>query len=424
MKSQLRKILLAHLLFALFVPTAVLGNPSTADLNKLYVAKQYFDLRDALRSYADPRNVELLFYSGVVHNKFNRPDLSIKFLNSYLSQNESRQNTPKRIACYELLADNYRKSYQYRKAADVYKTLLTRFRTTVKASEIQDYENSAELWSALADVPPQTTTFKADSFVIQDKDDQLPLEINGQRIALFFDSGANLSVVTSSLAQRLGLQIKEASIDVVAVAGNKVKAKLAVAKEIRLGNISIRNSVFLVFSDADLFVSEANFQINGLIGFPVIESLNEITFVRGKGISVPAKASKGGEQNMVLDGLNPVVAGWYKGDRLSFSFDTGATTTILYPPFFKRYEADVKSTYETHTERVRGVGGHKEIEGYLGKDLVISISGKPGHFKQVAILTQPTNASSDYLYGNLGQDLIQQFEKTTMNFKAMSLVFN
>ncbi len=417
MKS-LRRITSGYFLIALLAPALVFGT-TDEDFKKLYLAHQYFDLRDALQNYSGPTTGELLFYQGAVHNKFNRPDLSIKFLNSYLRE---AKNGPMRIEAYELLADNCRKSYQYRRAAQVYRTLLTKF-GTLEAKTKSDYENSAKLWSALADVPRQTTTVSADSFVRQDKDGHLPLEINGHKLALAFDSGANLSVLTSSMATRLDLRIIDTSIDVIAVAGNSVKAKLAVAKQIKLSNVTIRNSVFLVFDDKDLYVSEANFQIDGLIGFPIIESLRQITFVRGRGISVPAKPPSAGEQNMALDGLTPLVAGWYKGDRLSFSFDTGATTSTFYPPFFKGYEAAIKSAYVEHTERVRGVGGHREIKGYLAKDLVISISAKPAHFKTLAILSEQTNESSRYLYGNLGQDLVQQFEKTTLNFKAMSLVF-
>lgn len=418
MKSKPQKILCALVLVVFLAPSFVFGT-TNHDLKKLDLARQYFDLRDALKNYAGPRSVDLLFYRGVVHNKFNRPGLSIKFLNAYLRQ---AKDTSMRIKAYELLADNYRRSYQYRKAAQVYKTLLTNFES-VEASDREDYENSARLWSALAAVPRQRTTFGAGSFIRQDKDGHLPLEINGHKVALAFDSGANLSVLTSSMAKKLGLQIIETSIDVVAIAGNKVKARLAVARRVRLGNATIRNSIFLVFDDKDLFVSEANFQIHGLIGFPIIESLRQITFVRGKGISVPAIPANGDEQNMALDGLNPLVAGWYKRDRLSFSFDTGATTSVLYPAFFRRYEAEIKSGYTAHSERVRGVGGHREIKGYLGKDLVISIAGKAANFKQVAILTEYTNDSSRHLYGNLGQDLIQQFDKTTLNFKAMSIAF-
>jgi hypothetical protein len=96
----------------------------------------------------------------------------------------------------------------------------------------------------------------------------------------------------------------------------------------------------------------------------------------------------------------------------------------LYPPFFKKYEADIKAKYAPHNERVRGVGGYREIAGYLAKDIVVTFSGKRARYVKVPILIEHTNESSHYFYGNLGQDLVGQFERMTLNFESMSIVFN
>lgn len=104
--------------------------------------------------------------------------------------------------------------------------------------------------------------------------------------------------------------------------------------------------------------------------------------------------------------------------------DTGATASLLYPPFFKKYEAEIKAEYATYAERVRGVGGYREIKGYLGKDIVLTFSGQPAHYAQIPILTEYTNENSRHFYGNLGQDLVMQFGRMSLNFEAMSIVFN
>ena len=413
-----------HISLALIILSAACAFAQPAPgLKQLYEQKRYFELRDALRDYSGPQSVDLLFYRGAVSNKFNRARQSNAYLDSYLKQAGGDSDDALLIECYKLLGDNYRKTYQYRRAAAAYQTLLTRFGRTLEASDRADYENERKLWRALARVPPQRTTFDGDSMVRQDKDGHFPFEINQRKVALAFDSGANLSVLTNSLARRLALKVIDAPIEVVAIAGNKVKAGLAVAPRMRIGNVTVRHAVFLVLADKDLYITEANFQIDGLIGFPVIESLRQVTFVRGSGIVVPATPGRGGEQNLCLDGLTPLIAGWFEGARLSFALDTGATRSTLYPPFFKKYEAEVRAKYGTRAEKIIGVGGHREIKGYLAKDIAITFSGRQARYAQIPILTEYTNEDSRHFYGNLGQDLLQQFASMTLNFEAMSLAF-
>jgi predicted aspartyl protease len=402
------------------------SSASAADYRKLrdlYSYRQYFELRDSLREYRGNQAAELLFYRGAVSNSFNRPQLSIAYLNDFLKRARGHDTSGLLIEAYEMLADNYRKTYQYRKAAETYETLLTMFGSDINAEKKQDYENEFKLWNALQDVPRQTARSYRDSVVNRDIEGHFPVAVNDRALAFAFDTGANLSVITNSLAHQLGLKLIDAGIEVGAVAGNKVNASLGVARKVEIGSVVLRNVVFLVFDDKDLYISEANFQINGLIGFPVIAALREVTFVRDGKLVIAAKPTEGGERNMCLDGFTPLIAGWFKGERLIFALDTGASRSSLYPPFYKKYEDEIEAKYDTHNERVRGVGGYREIKGYLAKDISITFSRKEARFTQISILTEQTSQNSHFFYGNLGQDLIKQFARMTINFEAMSIVF-
>jgi hypothetical protein len=191
----------------------------------------------------------------------------------------------------------------------------------------------------------------------------------------------------------------------------------------RIGNATVHNAVFLVFEDKDLFIQQANYQINAIVGFPVIEALKEISISRSGEVFIPARAGKRAEQNMGLDGLTPLIAGAYKGRRLIFTFDTGARTSSLYPPFFKGYEEEIKATGTSQPERITGAGGSKDVPAYRVNDLAMTFSGREARLASVKILTEETLDNSRYFYGNLGQDLIRQFEKMTLNFVSMSIIF-
>jgi hypothetical protein len=70
------------------------------------------------------------------------------------------------------------------------------------------------------------------------------------------------------------------------------------------------------------------------------------------------------------------------------------------------------------------VGGTKEISAFGLKNVEIIFSGKVGNFKSVDLLTEKTTEDSKYFYGNIGQDLIQQFNSYTINFNSFCITFN
>jgi hypothetical protein len=426
-RMKVRKIICACLALVAWSQVVTSGVAQTpARLKTLFDNKQYFELRDELESRELDQSASLLFYRGVVGNKFGQHRASINFLSRYL-KNKQPRDSDFLTTSYELLADNYVKLYQYEKAAQVYNVLLANSRNKLDAKKIADVENVAKLWGALHNVPPQSVSHPRASTIKTSKNalglTELPVEINGREHAFIFDTGANLSLASLSFAREADLKIVDTAILVGSITGDKVPSKLGIAPRLKIGNATIRNAVFLVFDDKDLFVAGAEYQIKAVLGFPVIQALKEITFHKSDLLSIPATPGKGGEKNLALDGLTPLLIGTFRGRRMTFRFDSGANTTDLYPPFFKAYEEEIKARYSPRSESVSGAGGSKRIAAYRVRDIEMTFSGRTARFPEVTLLTEPTVDGSRYFYGNLGHDLIGQFERTTINFRAMSVVF-
>lgn len=417
-------------LITLFLFVAWLQIPVFAQnesrLETLYRSKQFFDLRDELSKQSGSKSLEMLFYRGAVANKFNQSQQSISLLENYIK--EAKAGAANLRDAYELLADNYLKTYQYRKAAEFYKLLLDKFKDKLDAEKAKDVENSYKLWNALGDVHAQTVTFDGDTRLQATRDKaalmNVPVEINNQTINFVFDTGANISTITTSTAQKLGLKIIETGISVGSSTDKEVNSKLGIAPALKIGNVALRNVVFLVLDDKALFFPQINYQINGIVGFPVIEAFREVTITKKDEVLIPARASKQKfEQNMALDELLPLIAANYNNQRMTFAFDTGAQTSSFYPPFYRSNEAEIKKIAKQQKVKMGGAGGFKEVSAYILENPVLSVSGKSVQLKKIEVLTEPINDHSRYFYGNLGQDLIKQFEKMTLNFESMSIIF-
>jgi hypothetical protein len=326
-----------------------------------------------------------------------------------------------------MLADNYVKTYQYRKAADAFKAIPARFARELDEEETEGIANGASLWGALADVPRQSVTLKGDSRIQTTKDKarltNLPVRINNQTVSLVFDTGANISTATESFAKQWNFKIIEASIDVSTITGKSVKARLGIAPPMEIGSVVVRNAVFLIFDDKDLYFPQVDYQINAILGFPVIEAFREFTIAKNGELFIPAKARSRGRQNMCLDELTPLVQATHRGRSLTFSFDTGAQSSSLNRPFYEAFEDEIKAKHTAQTGRIGGAGGSREVEMYRLPSFDINISGRDVRLPNVKVLTETGNKNSHFLHGNLGQDLIRQFERMTINFEAMSLVF-
>ncbi len=399
---------------------------SNVELKDLYKKKQYFDLRDKLSEFENDKSNELIFYRGAVANKFNSPKKSIKLLKRYLKNASPKDENLNE--CFSILADNYVKTFQYAKAAETYKILLQKFSAETDEKDKADYENVFNLWKGLRKVPPQKVKFIRNSTIQAVQMEvglTVPVEINSKEKEYFiFDTGANISTVTESFAKKLNIQIIEAKIDVGSITGEKVKAKLGVAKRLKLGNVLAENVIFLIFPDKALYIEPLKFQMNGIIGFPLISALREITWTKNQEIIISANSRKKVEQNLALDNLTPLIAGKYKGKRLTFSFDTGASSSSFYQPFFQAFEEEVTKSGSETSQKITGVGGTKEIKAYLLKDFEMNFAGIEATFPKVEVLTEKTTGLSQYVYGNIGRDLIDQFEQMTMNFQTMTIIFN
>lgn len=347
--------ILGIILFALLFYVAA----PAQTLEELYKAKQYFDLQDAVNQQTQA-SANYLFYKAVVANSFNDPKRSTELLLKFLKKDRAAGRTAREA--YELLADNYVKTHQYVKAADTYKMLLEKFADSLESAARESYANLGGLWGALRHEPAQTVSMKGET-VIQGTRDKarllnIAVEASGQKMDFIFDTGAGLSTMTVSTAQKLGLKIIESDVSVGSSTDINVKSKLAVAPEVRIGNIVVRNVVFLVMEDKTLYVAPISYQINAIIGFPVIKGLGRVTIGRNDELrfSTSKDATKAGP-NMALEGLKPLVAASYNNKRVIFAFDTGATRTTFYPSFYSGSSEPARAAATEYTLRSGGAGG-------------------------------------------------------------------
>ena len=415
---------------ALVIPPTVLVSqtdspPELAALQELLARRDFFALRDQLTESSDPAILEprLGFFVAATQQAFNRPQASNDTLQRLLANPDLAGDEI--VELRHLQLTNFLRLHRYKEALDVARAILSVPGTGAAASEIGvDTRSKLPLLEALKDVPPQQVSVRGPSRLALGETGRMPLEIQGTRFAFALDTGANLSVINRTEALKLGLEIRPANLLIATSTARKITGDVAVADEVEIGKVGFRNVVFLVLPDELLSFPDGT-RIPGLVGFPLIDAMGEVRFRQDNVLEIPRQPPRRSQQNMALDGLEPLVQIRYGKQDLLCRLDTGARRTVFYEPFFRRFQKRVESSGHSITAKAAGVGGMQEIPAFRLPKIALTVASAGVTLRRVEVYTQAIRPPGEnYLDCNLGLDAFARFRSYTLSFREMAMVLD
>lgn len=401
-------------------------NTSLAQMNDLLEKRDFFSLKKEL-SVSNPSltQQDSLYFQASVQNTFGNNAQSIAAIKTLSENFATKVDDNAWINLLNILADDYIKIYDYKSAAASYAILLKRYGNRLSQSDVAGYENNYSLYKSLEHVPAHTVQFLNSEPVVLSKDQQelwnVPIVVNQKDSARFiFDSGAGFSTITTSAANRLGVRIIPTSIKINSANDKKVDAQLGIAEEIKMGGAIFHNVVFLVIADEALQFPAIDYRIEGIIGFPVISSMRNITITR-KGLLYINQSENNSSKNanFYYQGNAIRILGFNGKDSMFFHLDTGAKQSELNKEYYDANSAYVRSVSEKRKYKLGGAGGVTSYKTFQLPNFSLQIgSGK----KTLPYIPVYPNKVSPY--GNaIGQDFIQLFEKMTIDFDNCHINF-
>jgi predicted aspartyl protease len=402
---------------------AQLSNNSS-DLDLLLTRKDYQKLERALTSdKATISPQDLTYFEGEMANRLNMVDRSMQLLEPMVS-NLLMTNPLHAENALCTLADDYAKSSRYGQAAATY-AQAARVSQVTGTNSSCDAAGEATRWALLNDAPSQTVETHG-PFSLMGKKDALglvrvPVTLGRYKGNWVVDTAANLSVISRSTANQLGLKTSAASGNAEGTSGVAIAVRVAVVPELILGAAVIHNVPVLVAEDSDLTFPSLNYQIQGCIGLPVLAALGSMTISENEEVRFGyATADHNKDQephNLFLERSTPViVADFGRGDQL-FAVDTGAIETMLSVTFYEEVNANIESSDLRALELV-GAGGSFFTPAYQLHDITAKVAGDCIKLQSVLLLTQKSNSTDDF-YGNIGQSLLSSFASYTFDFHQM-----
>ena len=277
----------------------------------------------------------------------------------------------------------------------------------------------------LTDAPAQTI-HSSRAFTVQGKRDaiglfQAPVAVGNYTGFWIVDSGANLSMISRSVADKMGLKLSRSYEAAQGTSGRAVAIRTAIIPEMRLGPAVLQNVAVLVADDSDLNFPKLAYQIEGSLGISALAALGRITFypdgrVAFSQVTRPM-ANNIDSHTLFFEKFTPIITADFGYGNQLFSLDTGAVGTVLSAEFYKEAKASLDPAHQVSLELV-GAGGSIVSSAYMLRGVVAEVGGECTTIEGVEILTEPT-ALADEFYGNIGQNSLSLFTSFTLDFNTM-----
>jgi hypothetical protein len=398
-------------------------------LSKAYSERNFFKLDHLMTDIQfDKTNPDLLLYQATLFNVFNNPEESTRLINILLKKHHDYFNDTIIKDLYSMRCENANRLQDYLSAFNDESLILAKYSHVCDSSEIETRKEDNSIYGNITHVPKMEVKKPIDSRVSISRDMaglmNVPVIINNDTIDFVFDTGANVSVIVKSLAEKYGIRIQEGKALVGTSTGKTIEGEIGLL-DLQLGNIEVKNSVFIVFPDSALSFANGIYKIRGVIGFPIMYAFQEFIIKDDQFLLIPQKSEVSANRNFALDGSFPVIRVTYKNDTLPFHFDSGANITDLTSLFFNTYKNEIVGTCRKEKRTTGGAGGTAESEIYILDSMNLAAGNSECKLDSLRIFTKDLMGGYvKYQYGNLGQDYINKFSEMKINFASMNICFS
>ena len=121
---------------------------------------------------------------------------------------------------------------------------------------------------------------------------------------------------------------------------------------------------------------------------------------------------------MFMDKFTPLLEAGIHGKPRLFQFDTGANNTVFFLPFYNEFSFDVASAKHGNMNAY-GAGGTLKQKVSILPQPELEVAGHTVTLKNIAVYSVSLGTTADETYGNLGRDLVANFDSFTLDLTSL-----
>jgi len=241
--------------------------------------------------------------------------------------------------------------------------------------------------------------------------------VNGIRLPWFIDTGAEISVVTDTTAEKLGVRIIDGFADSGTSTSNRVVGRLGMIDQITIGDATVRHLPVLVLPDAMLTITK-DYTIPAILGLPAFAALGRIAWLDGGSrlaLGGLAPTPSGAKVRVYWDeagiGLPIATSRGIRGAQ----FDSGASSTALRKTGLALLTpAETAATTEREVA-TGGAGGIVQTRSKVVPRFGYAVAGA------AIVSLKVTVEDGDESAARIGNDMVDQLQLLTIDFATMTL---
>lgn len=369
---------------------------------------------------------------GLLGNRLNRPYVSIPAFEDLLNNHSASLDRSNLINSAVMLSMDYSKVGENGKAASVLTSVVDATKQYLDSAAVEGMQLYIDRYKALSAYKPYSISIAGIQGAIpfsitpvgnpEKKSVLMMLDnssVNGIKAEIAFDTGAGVNIISDSLARKLNLIPLEAYNNVMGI--GRQTTQYAIAKEIRLGNITVSDVPFVIV-DFAIDNEEANRYMDCLglvVGSELMLHLKDLTIdFSTREITVPAIAPEKSDvrPNMNFSPqMNLITKGIIHDNPMWICIDTGdASFGSLNGEFFEKNKEYVLANSTPETVRMAGIGGVHISDAYNLSDVSITLGGSTVSVPEITVKPGANPLAADYEC-NLGVKSLMRFGKIHFN---------
>jgi hypothetical protein len=380
------------------------------------------------------------FYRGILANRNNKSQKSIELLEPMLDQVVASGSIAREKLMRRALAEDYLRLGNWAKAAQAYETLESRLGSKLSSDEQDEMEMQVKMTPLVRNHPLMTVDPCAPFVVSITKNplglNDVPVFVDARPQNWIFDPTMPFNLISRSHAREAGLKVSDDSVVINTLRGRQIKVRPTVIPRLTIGGqMTMHNVTAFVFEDKDYFFPQTRYQVEGALGYSVVQSMGSITVTDsdrlyvdgGSRVTAVERTDRvNGGVRFFLDGDQVILAlggteifGPVRGGERMFAIDAGGQQTYLTSRFYDEHTNDF-ADMKLEFFRLKGLPNMAPVPSYTAETVPLAVGKTTIQFHFMPVLTQPIGAAAlDDVYGVLGVDALDQLGSYTFDYRTM-----
>uniref|UniRef100_E6PZC7 Uncharacterized protein n=1 Tax=mine drainage metagenome TaxID=410659 RepID=E6PZC7_9ZZZZ len=411
---------------------AVIGNDADTTQRVLnLISDHQFARLEAMLTDADSGKTTLSdeqqkFVRGILDNRENKPQQSIQLLAPLVDQIARTGNLTEEKLARKALAEDYLRSGDLTHAAAAYQAYSVRLAETLTPDDKDEIEMPLKLLPLASANPPMTVEYGQPFSLPYDLDPlgltDIPVFVDAQSHDWMLDPTSPFNLICRSTAREVGLRLSAQSATIHTLTGRPIVVHSTVIPRMTLGNVTFRNVAAFVFNDEDYSFPRSGYQVRGVLGYPAVSALGNLTITANAQIRVqpgPKGARLTDGAPFYLDGNQILVALGDANHPRMYAVDAGGQQSYLTSRFYSEH-ARAFAKLKMQLLSLPGASNLPPAPAYVASAVSLEIGSTRAIFQDLQVLTQPLGASAtDDTYGTLGVDALEQLKSYTFDYQTM-----